>query len=95
MLAKAVASAGRRSDSRTHFINVSASTLASKYRWAREAGSWGAAGSGLLGAAWGSWGEAGRRAGTELTRGEGYEVDEDPSHQRTGMLPSPSVLGWG
>lgn len=32
MLAKAVASAGRKSDSRTHFINVSASTLASKYR---------------------------------------------------------------
>jgi len=33
MLAKAVATAGCTAECRTHFMNVSASTLASKYRW--------------------------------------------------------------
>lgn len=36
MLARAVATAGSTADSRTHFINVSASTLASKYRGESE-----------------------------------------------------------
>ena len=38
MLAKAVATAGSTSETRTAFINVSASTLASKYRWVGGAG---------------------------------------------------------